>query len=125
MIYAQTADIPGFEHMTTAEAERAAFQMGHPAAGLLAMLADAGQLADSGIDAHIQEARCQYPAEDFLHSVTDDLLALAKNMRGPNRAELLRIIEALDDLAQCTLNASEYGRSELDKAEAEFIAYKK
>lgn len=69
-----------------------------------------------GLDAHIEEAKCQYPAEDFLSGITDRLHELAKRLRGDNRQEVLGIIEALDDIGQTTFYASDYGRSELGKA---------
>ena len=48
--------------------------------------------------------------------VVDKLHALAKNLRGQNRETLIGIIESLDDIAQCTFNAADYGRDELKKA---------
>lgn len=70
----------------------------------------------SGIDAQIEEGMAQYPAKDFLAGIMDRLHALTKTMRGANRDDLKGIIEALDDLAQTTFYASEYGREELNKA---------
>lgn len=67
-----------------------------------------------GIDAHISEAMAQYPAEDFLQGPINRMHELAKRLRGDNRAELLGIIEQLDDIAQCTFNSADYGRSELN-----------
>lgn len=69
-----------------------------------------------GLDAHIYEANGQYPAEDFLSDVIERLHNLAKRLRGDNKAELLGVIEALDDIGQTTFYASDYGRSELRKA---------
>lgn len=77
-----------------------------------------------GIDAHISEAMCQYPAEDFLEGIKTRLNALQKNLRGANREELGGIIEALDDLAQTTFYAADYGRSELNKAEQALLEAK-
>ncbi|MFK3740917.1 hypothetical protein [Massilia sp. TN1-12] len=68
--------------------------------------------------AYLQEARGQYPAEDFLACPIERLHQLAKKLRGENREALLGIIESLDDIAQTTFNAADYGRSELRKAEA-------
>jgi hypothetical protein len=69
-----------------------------------------------GIEAHISEAMGQYPAEDFTSELAQRMLNLAKRLRGDNKAEMLAIIESLDDMAQCRFNASEYGRSELQAA---------
>lgn len=71
----------------------------------------------SGVDAHIQEAMGQFPAEDFLSEIVSDLHALAKRMyKGDNKTELLRIIESLNDALQCQLYASDYRREELHNA---------
>lgn len=70
----------------------------------------------TGVSAHLQEAMCQYPAEDFLADAITRLQKLAKRIRGDNREALLGIIESLDDVAQCTFNAVDYGRDELSKA---------
>ena len=69
-----------------------------------------------GAEAHIQEAMAQFPAEDFLSPIIERLNELRKNLRGANKEELGCIIESLDDLAQCTFNAVDYGRDELRKA---------
>ena len=73
---------------------------------------------------HLDEARGQYPAEDFLADVIERLHTLAKRVRGDNRSDLLAIIESLDDVAQTTFNAADYGRSELSKAKASLEALK-
>lgn len=64
----------------------------------------------------ISEAIGQYPSEDFLQDVISRLHDLSKHMRGYNRATLLGIIESLDDIAQCTFDATDYGRSVLKDA---------
>jgi len=69
-----------------------------------------------GVDGYIDEAMCQYPAEDFLEGHKTRLVELMKNLRGANKETMSGIIEALDDIAQCTFNAADYGRSELNKA---------
>lgn len=69
-----------------------------------------------GIDAHIDEAIAQFPAEDFLEGIKSRLHDLSKKIRGDNKEDLKGIIEALDDLAQCTFNSADYGRSELNSA---------
>jgi hypothetical protein len=70
----------------------------------------------SDVAYHLDEARGQYPTEDFLAGVIERLHTLAKRVRGDNRSDVLAIIESLDDVAQTTFNAADYGRSELDKA---------
>lgn len=70
----------------------------------------------SDVACHLTEAGGQYPAEDFLSGPIARLHALAKKIRGDNRSDLLAIIEALDDVAQTTFSAADYGRSELHKA---------
>jgi hypothetical protein len=74
------------------------------------------KLLCKAMDAHVNEACCQFPAEDFLEGVKDRLHELSKRVRGDNKSELMGIIEALDDIAQCTFNAADYGRDELRKA---------
>lgn len=71
-----------------------------------------------GLEAHVSEALAQLPAEDFLEPIKSRLHELSKCVRGANRTEVLAIIETLDDLAQCTFNASDYARSELNKLTA-------
>jgi hypothetical protein len=68
------------------------------------------------IDANIEEAMCQYPAEDFLQEVLTSLHELMKSVRGSNRDAVQGIIESLDDIAQTTFNAADYGRGELRAA---------
>lgn len=67
----------------------------------------------SAVKVYASEARAQYPAEDFLEDIKTRLWALHKNLRGNNKETLQNIIEALDDLAQCTFYATEEGRSNL------------
>jgi hypothetical protein len=115
--------LPGFENanMTLQELERAAFQMGHPAAYYIGVAADA-ELANDGASnaqTHMQEAASQYPTEDFLCNPIEELQTLAKRMRGENKTALLAIIETLDAIQLDTGRSSEYGRDELRKAEAE------
>lgn len=118
MIYTETADLPGFSHMTIAEAERAAFQAGLPIAGALALLADADALRNSGIEAHLDEASAQFPEEDFLAETIREIQELALGMRGLNRAKLNAIAARLDEIQLNAGRSTEYGREELSKAEA-------
>ena len=78
--------------------------------------------AMDGIEAHIEEARGQYPAEDFLEKHKDQLMQLRNKLRGSNRETMDAILESLDDLAQMTFYSSEYGRSELNEAMTLFRA---
>lgn len=88
-----------------------------PGERLEALLERAEELENAvDIEAHISEALGQYPAEDFLQEPINRLNQLAKRLRGENRAEVTYIIEMLDDIAQCTFNAGEYGKDELHKA---------
>lgn len=64
----------------------------------------------------IGEAIGQFPAEDFTSDISDRLHNIAKRLRGNSKSNLLSVIEALDDLTQCTFYATEYGRSELHGA---------
>ena len=70
----------------------------------------------NGIEVKIKEGMTQFPAEDFLQGPIKRLHQLAKKLRGDNRSEVLAIIESLDDIAQCTFNSADYGRSELKDA---------
>jgi hypothetical protein len=73
-------------------------------------------VGDGGVDdvqIHVQEALAQYPAEDFLSGILRQLNILVANVRGSNKEKLLGIIESLDDVAQTTHYATEYGRGEL------------
>lgn len=62
----------------------------------------------------------QFPEEDFTSTIETRLQELAKRLRGDNRAELLSIIESLQDLAQCQFDATECARSVAD----DFVANK-
>lgn len=76
-------------------------------------------VGDGGVDDvpdHINEALAQYPAEDFLSDILRRLNILVANVRGSNKENLLGIIESLDDVAQTTHYATEYGRGELHVA---------
>ena len=64
----------------------------------------------------VEEGMTQFPAEDFLEGIKNRMFELSKKLRGANKEELQGIIEQLDDIAQCTFNASDYGRSELRDA---------
>lgn len=106
--------------LTPAERERHAYASGLPFAEVFGQLADLSEADENrkGIDAHLDEARAQFPNEDFLCSVLDDLQGMAKRLRGDNRADLQRIIEALTEIQDSVARDSEYGVDELRKASA-------
>ena len=64
---------------------------------------------------HVQEASAQYPEEDFLQDNIKALQALAKNIRGDNKATLLGIIDSLEDIQKSQCHSTEYAREELGK----------
>jgi len=67
------------------------------------------------IGSMVQEAMGQYPAEDFLSEILTCLHNLAKRLRGDNKEAIQALAEKVDDIAQTTFNAADYGRSELQK----------
>ena len=77
------------------------------------------QLQDSvdDVDSKIHDAKCQFPEEDFLNEIINRIGTLAKKLRGDNKDEAMAIAECLEDIAQCTFNAADYGRSELQDAQ--------
>ncbi|MFW6855320.1 hypothetical protein ACODYM_28935 [Burkholderia gladioli] len=88
-----------------------------PPARIEALLDVGDRLAEvKSVDAYIREGMAQLPAEDFLADVMSRLQDIAKRLRGANKEQLLGCVESLDDVAQTTFNAADYGRSELDKA---------
>lgn len=66
-------------------------------------------------EGYVQEASAQYPEEDFLHDNVEILQKLAKNLRGDNKATLIEVITALDDIQIQQSRATEYAREELGK----------
>jgi hypothetical protein len=70
------------------------------------------------IDDKIREGMAQFPAEDFLADVISDLAAVINGMRKNNAAlyDLKAIAAKLEDIAQTTFDAADYGRSELKEA---------
>src|SRR4030066_1348961 len=65
---------------------------------------------------HLNEAENALVSEDFLSDVISDLEAIAKRLRGDNRADLLGIAQKLQDLELSTGRAMEYAKSELAAA---------
>lgn len=68
------------------------------------------------IDACIEEARAQYPAEDFLASFKDRLGQLVNNLRGDNKEKGKALMASIEDIEMTTFYAADYGRKELNKA---------
>lgn len=85
------------------------------------MIEDRAQAPDlDAVETKIEEGMTQFPAEDFLEGFKNRLIALSKCMnKSANKTELLACIEQLDDIAQCTFYAADYGRSELNDALSE------
>jgi len=63
----------------------------------------------------IDEALGQFPDEDFLQEIIDDLGTLARNLRLDNRQTCKDIVKALELLQTETNQAAEHGREELRK----------
>ena len=70
----------------------------------------------SDIQNYIQESK-GFPAEDFLQDIIEQVQDLMPKTGGKIDA-FKRILEALDDIAQTTMYATEYSREQLNKAEA-------
>lgn len=68
------------------------------------------------IDGLLEDARAQFPDEDFLQEVIDRVNALAKNLRGANREAAARIAQSLDSISMTTMRSSEYGREQINLA---------
>ena len=106
-------------HLTYSERERAAYWAGHTrSAYLLGALADHEAQKEGAQSAavYIDEAATQYPTEDCLQHHITALQALARNMRGDNRAAVLAIVADLEQTQSDMMHAGEYGRDELRKA---------
>lgn len=61
------------------------------------------------IRALASEAMSQFPAEDFLAAVITQLHQLRDSSRGTNVERITHVIEQLDDIAQRTFAATDYG----------------
>lgn len=68
------------------------------------------------VPGYIDEAKAQFPEEDFLQAHQQALLELAKRLRGPNKNALARILADLQTVIDSQSCATGYGREELDKA---------
>lgn len=78
---------------------------------------DKAEFAETAADAvcDIEEAN-YHPAEDFAQSIIDQMRMLTKHMRGDNRAGLLSLCEALEQLQLETFHDGEYRREKLNAA---------
>lgn len=68
----------------------------------------------SDIKSEIKEARGQFPEEDFLQDILNDLANLRKHVRGDNRDYLDTIIETVEERVGEINGSTEYGREKLD-----------
>ena len=81
---------------------------------LLAVEEDLNALAS--IHGNITEAMSQYPDEDGIDPVLDELRAVASRLRGGNKDTLNEAIEKLESFGQSQVHAGAYGAEELRKA---------
>ena len=110
--------------LTAIERECIAYANGSPIAPILAELAELETCREamSSADFAIDEAMAQFPDEDFADDVIGSLIALSKHLRGENRAELLKIMGELQNLADQVALSAEYGIDELRKASVNLAA---
>lgn len=88
-----------------------------PAERIEALLDHSAQLKQlTNIDGHIDDAMAQFPAEDFLSDLKQEMYELAKRLRGDNKEALTNLCAMLDDRLQTQFYATEYGTNELFKA---------
>jgi hypothetical protein len=83
---------------------------------LLAQVAhaeDAHSGAESAI-CHIDEARTGYPDEDCLESIIDEARTMARGR--VTKAEVLRLVEMMEELQLRIARSAEYGLDELRQA---------
>lgn len=70
----------------------------------------------SGVEAHISEAKAQFPDEDFLSPALKRISELIKRMRGDNRQELFFIHQQLEQIQDQQVNATLYAFQEIKSA---------
>ena len=63
----------------------------------------------------LSEAGAQYPEEDFLENVIEQIMELESLVRGHNRDLAVEIREALEEIQTTTARATEYGLEKLRK----------
>lgn len=81
-------------------------------------LLDAGALVEDmgDVTPRLEEAKAQYPEEDFLEPILSKLRDLVKTTRGANRDDLQTLIVEVEALQLSTHQSSEVGLDELNKA---------
>jgi hypothetical protein len=103
--------------LTIEEQERAAYMAGDiDKAALLAQAALMDGLAEGSESAlcHIDEARTGYPSEDCLGSIIDEARTMARGR--VTKAEVLRLVEMMEELQLELARSAEYGLDELKQA---------
>jgi hypothetical protein len=70
----------------------------------------------SGIEIHINEAKAQFPDEDFLAEPIERLGELAKRLRGVNRETVESIVAELEVISAAQAAATEFAISEFKAA---------
>jgi hypothetical protein len=105
------------QQLTIQEQERAAYMSGDTdEASLLAQVASAEEVRSGADDAihHINDARTGYPTEDCLKSVIDEARALARGR--VTKADILRLVETMEEIQLEIARSAEYGLDELRQA---------
>jgi hypothetical protein len=103
--------------LTINEQERAAYMAGDTdKAALLAQAALMDGLTEGSESAlcHIDEARTGYPDEDCLASIIDEARTMARGR--VTKAEVLRLVEMMEELQLELARSAEYGLDELKQA---------
>jgi hypothetical protein len=103
--------------LTIKEQERAAYMSGDTEKAVL--LAQAAFVEDmrNGTESalcYIQEARSAYPSEDCLASIIDEARTMARGR--VTKAEVLRLVEMMEELQLELARSAEYGLDELKQA---------
>jgi hypothetical protein len=105
------------KNLTIAEQERAAWIAGDTArAEMLAQLSLMDNLTEGSESAlcHIQEAGSAYPSEDCLELIIDEARMMARGR--VTKAEVLRLVEMMEELQLDLARSAEYGLDELRQA---------
>jgi hypothetical protein len=103
--------------LTIKEQERAAYMSGDiEKAALLAQAAFVDGLTEGSESAlcYIQEARSAYPSEDCLASIIDEARTMARGR--VTKAEVLRLVEMMEELQLELARSAEYGLDGLKQA---------
>jgi hypothetical protein len=103
--------------LTIEEQERAAYMAGDTdKAALLAQSAFVEDMRNGTESAlcHIDEARTGYPSEDCLGSIIDEARTMARGR--VTKAEVLRLVEMMEELQLELARSAEHGLDELKQA---------